>query len=374
MNLNRFAHSCLCALVFLISGCGDAGDEPSYGEWTVSDSLRLSQDLLVGEAENFYFGTVADLNVTSEGHMVVADRQAHNIKVLHPDGTLLDTLGGPGEGPGEFQQLTSVQIARGDSLYAYDVRRSRLTVFAPDSPYEMARTLTVHRDAGFPVKVWVLTDGFLAMYSSPMTDPEEGVSRPSSRTVRWVDGSGEPQDTLLTYPGPKMVTVKSDGGGFRVRTIPFSRTVKVEVGPDGTPYYGTTDSLHIQTRTPDGGTKGVASLSTEPVPLTEAARDSALSLLDGEMRSMVAPALPETKPLFTEFTVADDGRIWIKGSTVHSTSENAPWLVVNPDTKTIRPTRLPREVEITAVQNGTAYGITRTNAGAPAVVRYQIES
>lgn len=104
----------LCGVLW---GCG-AEQTSNLGEWTLRRSgLTLTENLRVSETKEFYFGSIRNLDVTSGGHIVVADPRAHDIKVLRPNGTLLDTLGGPGEGPGEFQRLRGVQVARGDSIY-----------------------------------------------------------------------------------------------------------------------------------------------------------------------------------------------------------------------------------------------------------------
>lgn len=373
MNVTRFALAFLCMLGLLLSGCGDS-DESSFGEWTVAeDSLRLTEDLRVSETEDFYFGTITALDVTSTGRMVVADRAANNIKVLRPDGSLLDTLGGPGEGPGEFQALTRVGVGARDSLYALDLRRAQITVYAPNDPYERSRMISVPRNQGFMALLYVLPDGLAGAFGSGMS-PEDGVTRPAPRVVRPLDESGTPGDTLFLRRSRRMAFSFGEDGGFTTDVVPFSRETIVAAGPNGRLYSGWTDSLHIEAHTLDGESEVIASIPIEPVPVSEAARDSALSDIDDELRSMAASALPDTKPTFTEFTVADDGRIWIKGSPVHPTSEAAPWWSVDPNTKTIRPTRLPREVNIRAVQNGNAYGITTTEEGTPAVVRYRLES
>ena len=47
---------------------------------------------------------------------------AQHLKVLTPNGSLIETLGQKGQGPGEFQRLSSLQISGGDSIYADDGR------------------------------------------------------------------------------------------------------------------------------------------------------------------------------------------------------------------------------------------------------------
>jgi len=92
----RTRASCLlvsACVLLLFAGCGGGGNGPDLGDWTLTtNELTLSKDLQVSESKAFYFGRIFDLDVTSEGRMVVADWDAKNIKVLRPDGTLLAPL------------------------------------------------------------------------------------------------------------------------------------------------------------------------------------------------------------------------------------------------------------------------------------------
>ncbi len=62
------------------------------------------------------------------GRIFVADSQAHNIKVFDRQGSLLETWGRRGEGPGEFNAPTYLTFA-GGHLYVTDTLNSRVQVF-----------------------------------------------------------------------------------------------------------------------------------------------------------------------------------------------------------------------------------------------------
>jgi hypothetical protein len=375
---NRTSMGLLLASVLMaatmVAGCSgsDSGPASDLGDWTIqADSLALTKDLEVSETEAFYFGATSDLDVTGDGRMVVADGQANHIKLLAPNGTLIDTLGRPGGGPGEFQNLSNVQVARGDSIYAYDFGQSRLTVFGPDSPYELARTLTISPDEGRASTMRVLDDGIVAEFGVTMQDIEEGILRLPKTVWRQIGASGTPGDTLLQGRMSRIAFTNSNGQP-QVEGIPFDRATESVIGPDARLYHGWTDSLHIQARSPTGDSSVVASIPTDPVPVTEAARDSALSDVAPALRSMVASAMPDTKPAFTNLVVADDGRLWVARPAETAAPDTTTWWVLHPDTKTIREVQLPSDVNLEVIQNGKAYGTTDTEIGAPAVVRYRI--
>jgi hypothetical protein len=360
----------------LLAGCGGDGGSPDLGDWTLKTNDRsLSKDLEVSESDAFYFGRIFDLDVTSKGQMVVADWDAKNIKVLRPDGTLIDTLGQEGEGPGEFQQLMSVQVARGDSIYTHDVRRSQLTVFAPPPSLELARTITIPREKGFATQVVVLEDRLLASFGTT-TPPEDGISRPSPEPWRRIDASGTPGDTVIMTRQRKRAMM-SMNGGFRIGPVPFSRRTATAIGPQSRLYHGWTDSLRISAQALNGTSETVASVPTAPLPIQKADRDSALSSLrdnlGSDMTEMIRSALPDTKPAFNQFVVDDKEQLWVERPTKASVSHHR-WWILNSTSKTIYEVQVPSEVDLEVAQNGMAYGTTETEMGAPAIVRYRLDS
>lgn len=71
-------------------------------------------------APEYTFGRVVDAVVTETGDVMVVDRQASTIGVYDSVGTYLYTLGGQGEGPGEFQFPVAVLLAGPDRLLVVD--------------------------------------------------------------------------------------------------------------------------------------------------------------------------------------------------------------------------------------------------------------
>ena len=218
----------------------------------------------------------------------------------------------------------------------------------------------------------VLEDRLLGAFGSGVS-PKDGVRRPAPDPWRWINASGTPGDTVMMARQRKRA-LKSTNGRIRIRPIPFARKTQTAVGPQSRLYYGWTDSLRIAAQAPDGTSEAVASVPTEPIPVQEAERDSALTHLDGDMKGMLASALPDTKPAFTDLIVADTGRLWVERPPKKPGTETVPWWVLNPEPKTIHEVQVPSEVDLEVVLNGTAYGTTETEMGAPAVVRYRLNS
>jgi sugar lactone lactonase YvrE len=86
---------------------------------------RLQPDrVLEGDAYDFAGPRYQDFD--HAGRMFVADKYNHAIKVIDPDGTLLQVLGGErGLGEGRFYQPEGVEI-RGDAVWFADTYNDRI--------------------------------------------------------------------------------------------------------------------------------------------------------------------------------------------------------------------------------------------------------
>lgn len=384
MHRFRFAVFVTFCLFLSLAGCGTDGTKtPDLGPWTLkSDEITLTEDLRVSETNAFYFGSIAGqelfppgpgLDVLSDGRMVVADTKAQHLKLFRSDGTLVDTLGGPGQGPGEFQRLTSVQVARGDSIYTYS--RRRLAVFAPTPPHEVVRTVSLEAERMPPFRVFVTGPTLVALYGTPFMAGRALDAPPVRHPWRRVDETGTPGDTLVTTRMRRMASRRREPKGFTMHPMPFDRNVQVTPGSDHRLYVGHTDSLYVQAYQPDGSSETVATIPTKPPPVLEVDRDSALANVENStMREKVASALSETKPAMTDLVVAHNGRLWVRRPQDGPDAKMAAWWVLDPATKTIHEIQLPVEVDLEVVRDGNAYGTTTTEMGAPALVRYQIRT
>lgn len=101
--------------------------------WTAGAGWRLDTEpiLTIGEESgdlNYMFQGVSHALRLDDGTIVVADRRASEIRLFDPAGVFIRTLGGSGEGPGEFGLLYEVW-ARGDTIWASDNLLRRVSVF-----------------------------------------------------------------------------------------------------------------------------------------------------------------------------------------------------------------------------------------------------
>ncbi|MEZ4396717.1 MAG: 6-bladed beta-propeller [Candidatus Krumholzibacteriia bacterium] len=93
------------------------------------------------EAPEEFFGVIVALDTDSRGNVYLLDKQLSDVRVFDADGRYVRTLGGEGEGPGEFRQPGSLCVLPDDQLCVLQTNPTRRSLFTPDGIYagELAR-------------------------------------------------------------------------------------------------------------------------------------------------------------------------------------------------------------------------------------------
>lgn len=81
--------------------------------------------------------------IDSRGLIYLRGYFSTEIKVYSSEGKYLATIGREGEGPGEFRGVMGLAVDASDSLFVFDSRNMRLSVFGPDHVFARAAPLTV---------------------------------------------------------------------------------------------------------------------------------------------------------------------------------------------------------------------------------------
>ena len=144
-------------------------------EWT----LRLPPALVIGASAGLedgpdVFGHVSHAIGLSGGHVAVADAMAGEIRVFDAEGRHVRTLGGRGDGPGEFAALWTLAELAGDTIAAVDLSRVRISVFAPSGAFARSFAVPFLPETFGPEVVGWLDDGTMLVNASarpPSADP-----------------------------------------------------------------------------------------------------------------------------------------------------------------------------------------------------------
>lgn len=108
--------------------------EPMYGE----EIFMLEEELSIGAAEGpveSMFLDAREVVVDNKERIFVSDRRGLHIKVFDKFGNYIKTIGRKGQGPGEFSQISSIQITPRNELMVYERMGFQLTFFSLDGDY-----------------------------------------------------------------------------------------------------------------------------------------------------------------------------------------------------------------------------------------------
>lgn len=138
----------------------DPSDVPPSIDSLGSSALVLLDTLAAGELATL--GDPDRISRDSGGRFVVPDESDGVIKIFDAAGVLSLEVGGPGEGPGEFEWLSSGGTLL-DSIVGFDGSKSELRIFSPKGDY--VRSLSLVQGV---LTVRPIDDSLLLAVSSPL--------------------------------------------------------------------------------------------------------------------------------------------------------------------------------------------------------------
>lgn len=327
-------------LVLLLSlglaACGASGDDSNSGpRWTaavdtIADTVvvrtvsgqvwdtdrtlvsELSIGVLEGAAE-YQFGSIRAFAVDREGRIYVFDSHVPALRVYGPDGTWLRDIGREGEGPGEYKQPDSGLAILPDGRIALrDPGNGRITLYSPEGEY-----LDYFRIAG----------SFNT--SSPMIAERSGtvatfiVTNLGTSVFEWQQGLARYHadgtvDTVLTPDlgyEPAQISGEREGNSS-INQVPFSPQQVEAYSPEGYFLVGVNEDYSFDVLRPGGVLRIARSYESVPVDPDEAAA-ARETQTENFRRNFPGwkwngPPIPDHKPAYWQFQVADDGRIWVR--------------------------------------------------------------
>ncbi len=107
----------------------------AQGQWGKNPQVELEFIKTIGEMDSLddevIFFMPTDIGFDLKGNIYVLDSGNHRIQKFSPDGEYLTTLGGQGQGPGEFQYPQSLSIDSEGYLYISDMGNRKIHVLKP---------------------------------------------------------------------------------------------------------------------------------------------------------------------------------------------------------------------------------------------------
>lgn len=321
---------------------------------------------------------VMSLDVDSRGSIYVADRSSQ-LLVFAPDGALLRKLGRKGQGPGEFDYLTDVQVLPRDSIYAFDGGLSRVTVFPPSSD-KAAYSVNVGTNSMlFPYWVRAVTSRrtLFAAYRAAVGDGDgRGLHGRRKDVVRILNPDGSIlRDSVISFEEAEALIFHGSVEG--VAQNPFGREPVFALGGDDRLYAAWSGALAVSVYSADGKptTTIRPTIAVNPRRITDHDRDSVIQSLSptfpaAAVRRAFAEIGSDSWPLFRDMVVDDADRVWLGLLGGHG--EPVHWTAFDQAGAQVASMDLPENVSLRVVRGRMAYGVERDADDVPRVVVYEL--
>ena len=182
--------------------------------WRLESSPGIEIGVVDGEAA-YQFDRIIGATTLSDGRIVVADMGSSQVRVFDESGRHVKSIGGAGDGPGEFRQITGLQRLADDGL-AVENQQHRVQIFGPDGTLRDAVTtgtfnmnidpITFHVNppAGVLVVGWVDDGSFIGWRSTQpsFTPNREFVEAETLKhTYSRFGPDGEELEEIVRLPG-----------------------------------------------------------------------------------------------------------------------------------------------------------------------------
>jgi len=378
---------------------------PAEGGWSLAKAPEITRDLDIGTIEGdpaYQFGTIAAIDVSDAGEILVLDQLAAEVRVFDASGKHLRSVGKPGQGPGELvpgQTLTGLRAGRGDTVYVMDLARFRIVGFAGDGTEVGSYPVPITQ--GIPVVLRPAPGGKVAMQVRRMALPGVTDSTVTPRDFIVIrDLTGATADTVASLESGG--TLKFGGGG-EMQTRIFASEPVWTMLDDGRIVIGRNDTYSLRVFSQDGGLERVVRRPVEPVPVTsadqaayramlrklverrlatagQAANPAAVAYVDQMLKNM---QFAEFFPAYANLLGGPDNTLWVQryATTLPTAEDGQPdlenltspeWDVFDAQGRLLGKVKLPERFSAMRVLGNAVYGVERDDLDVQHVVRLTV--
>ena len=365
---------------------GDTTIVRSGGKGVWEHPRTFVEELTIGELdgdENLMFGSIGSMVVDSEGGIYAYDRQAPAIRYFNTDGDYVRTLGGEGNGPGEYlDAILGMSILSDGRLVTRDARNRRLSFYHADGTFDVQWPL----ESGLFTGDALIADNRDHLFLKIMLErPQPG--SPWKIGLLHLDPSGAIVDTVRN---PTILGKEDEIGGRFLPSLQWTRS------RNGQMVVGFSDSYSFEIRETDGKII-IVERDSRVVDLTSGERAEWEAVNDwrqkyqGQNMTSEIPSLPGSKPPYKSLMADEDGRIWVQlyrlaekqtGIEPREVDERTPpplsWRepevydVFTSDGTYLGNVRVPEKTSIYVMRGDYAWGVRTGDSGEPYIVRLKL--
>lgn len=288
------------------------------------------------------------------GGVALANSGVPEVLLLAADGSLHIRAGGPGEGPGEFTDLTAL-VKSPSGFLAYDARKGRMNEFTDSGDFVISWSFGSGSTIADLKPLARGTEGqMLAIVGELRNFYRDRVRRDTTPLLMFPQPEGEP-DTLALLPAAEWSYRSIPGGGATRMKVGFGRDV-VAFGREDRAIVGETGRLDLSVYRTDGtrtrrihGDGGGGQVGAGEVSAWRAEELAGAAGLPPEFVEIVEQ-IPnnETFPAFETAVLGPGEMVWI-GLHARPGDETRTWLAIGPDGQPSGRMVLPAAARVLAV-------------------------
>ena len=341
--------------------------------WELVELWRMGDS----EDDDVLFGYIQDVDVDSKGITYVVSYGYAAVQTFSESGSFLRDIGRPGKGPGEFSEVRSVYVDETDTLFVWDFKERRITVFSPDDYHVVDEVRVPNGPQGtLPSRlIGAAPEAYGIGYLYPFRD---GVDNQATRglDIYWVDRQQglAPDQTPLTEMRNKSTLVdERRDGSIAATKMPFVGDMELNMSLQGLLYLAQGDSSFIALSSADRTVQDTIRWHHDPISVTPRDIAEVESVRHRRWRRVMRDrGYSETKPAFQSYVVDDHSRVWIQPSAAHGETM-LTWLILDSTGARVATVDLPANIKLWAVRDDRAYGVLRTDDGVQVLIAYDIQ-
>ncbi len=268
------------------------------------------------------FGGVSSVALGPDGEVYVADGRNFEVRVFGLDGAHRRTFGREGEGPGEFQALSSLAWA-GNMLLTMDPMLGRVGEWSGQGEW-LGQRRTRGRRTGWPgprfyavgpdeLYLQALGSSYETSFGSALRSLYVGLNS------RGATGDSLPELPEPSDASPSAIVCQFGEGFITAFGIPFAPSLFERPGPGGVMYSAFTSDYRIAVTRNHGA--DTVRLIQRPLPaesVTDAEWEERTRRFEewsaenrGAECEPSGPTRYATKPILGPFEIATDGKLWV---------------------------------------------------------------
>jgi hypothetical protein len=361
-------------------------DFPSAGKvplWILEEEPRVEIGVVDG-ADEYQLFDVSDAVVLLSGGLALANRGTHELRYYDARGQFIRSVGGEGDGPGEFRRIQFLGRFGGDSLLSFDDRHRRASVFDEQGRFVRSFSLNAPTNTGRPSLAGVLSNGAIVIRENHPYIAGVTTTGPDRSPVPLLLSvpTGADRDTLGVFPGAEnFVFAAPVAFWFSVRPVTFGRRL-VSAAEGDRIAVAETDTFAIRIYGSDGALHQVVRQRRVPVPIETAeivrVNDSVLSTVEdpryrGFYREMFE-LMPkhETFPALSSIQLDRLGNLWVEEYRQPG-DQRSIWQVFGQDGRRIARAEIPVELQVLDIGADYLMGIAQDELGVERILQYALE-